>query len=151
MKKIKINQITYKLRHQYLTIHNLIMAAAVVAAVAWVWGSLNMMQRNYKLQKVMDDKSKELILAQLDVDKAKLEQRFYKTFEYQELAVRQRLNLVNPGEHVLVLPPNSEQAKVADDKAKDSRDDYPSSNFSQWLNFLSGANIRAISGKQLEK
>lgn len=149
--KIKINQIIYKMRHQYLTVHNLIMLAAVVVAIFWVWGSLDVMQRNYRLQKFLDDKSKELILAQLAVDKAELEQKFFKTVEYQELAVRQRLNLAYPGESVLILPANSEAVIKADKTKVIKEQDTPPSNFKHWLNFLSGANVRDLSTYQLVK
>lgn len=144
MKKINIRRTIYKIRHKYLTVNNAVLAAALIISAGWVWGSLDVMQRNYKLQKELDDKSRQLIVAQLDVETAKLEQRFYKTFEYQELAVRQRLNLVSPGESVIILPPYSEKAKNIDKTKVSISDEVPASNFSQWMNFLLGANIKNL-------
>jgi len=105
------------------------------------------MQKNFTLQKELDDKSRQLIVAQLDTDNAKLEQRYYQTDEYKELAVRQRLGLVTPGESVLILPPNSEAVKNADETAstKVSIVSAKISNFEQWANFLFGSNNRNIS------
>jgi len=148
MKKINIRRIIYHIRHNYLTLNNAVILIAFIIAAGWVWGSLDVMQRNYKLQKELDDKSRQLIVAQLDTDSAKLEQRYYKTDEYKELAVRQRLGLVTPGESVLILPANSESVKNAD-KANLVAVSVPEpvqlSNFSQWMNFLFGGNNKSIS------
>ncbi len=138
---MKLKQIYHQLRQQYLTTYNLILAVTVVVAIAWIWGSLGMMQRNYKLQKRLDDKERELMIAQLSVDKARLEQRYYQTVEYQELAVRERLNLALPGEHLLILPPNSEEAQQEE---KETIEEVPLSNFQQWVNFLTGVNARKM-------
>lgn len=141
MKKINIRRIYYRLRTKYFTLNNAVIAVAFIIAASWVWGSLGVMQRNYALQKELDDKKRQLIVAQLDVDTAKLQQRYYQTDEYQELAVRDRLGLVAPGESVLILPPNSEGAidadKVSPKVATISSE--PISNFQQWMNFLLGA------------
>lgn len=138
---MKLKQIYDRLRQQYFTTYNLILAITVIVAIFWIWGSLGMMQRNYKLQKRMDDKERELIIAQLSVDKARLEQRYYQTAEYQELAVRERLNLALPGEHLLILPPNSKEAQQEEETV---RPEEPLSNFQQWMNFLTGVNARRV-------
>lgn len=146
MKKINIRRIYYRVSHDYFTLNNMVVAIALVIAACWVWGALDVMQRNYRLQKELDDKSRQLIVAQLDVATARLEQRYYETFEYQELAVRQRLNLVTPGESVLILPQNSDQAKAADKSDEtSSTSEVAISNFSQWMNFLMGGNSKSIS------
>jgi len=147
MKKINIRRIYYRFRHEYLTLNNVVIVIAFIIAANWVWGSLEMMQRNFSLQKELDDKSRQLIVAQLDSENAKLEQRYYKTDEYKELAVRQRLGLVQPGERVLILPPNSEAVKNADKAAqvKPSVTIVQTSNFNQWMNFLFGGNSQRIS------
>ena len=148
MKKINIRRIIYQIRHKYLTLNNAVIAIALIIAAGWVWWSLDVMQRNYKLQKELDDKSRQLIVAQLDTDSARLEQRYYKTDEYKELAVRQRLGLVTPGESVLILPTNSDAVKNTD-KANSTAvsvpEPAPLSNFSQWMNFLFGGNSKSIS------
>jgi hypothetical protein len=147
MKKINIHRLYYKFKTDYLTLNNVVILVALVIAGNWVWGSLTMMQRNFTLQKELDDKSQQLIVAQLDTDNAKLEQRYYQTDEYKELAVRQQLGLVTPGESVLILPPNS-AAVIAEDKTASTSATVkvaPTSNFSQWMNFLFGTNNKNIS------
>lgn len=142
MKKINIRKIYYHFVHDYLTVNNAVIAIALIIASSWVWGSLQMMQRNYSLQRELDDKKRQLIIAQLDTENAKLEQRYYKTKEYQELAVRDKLGLVTPGERVLILSNNSnskEDASNLINKQKDSDNEIEySSNFRQWMNFLFG-------------
>ena len=100
-----------------------------------------MMQRNYSLQRELDDKKRQLMIAQLDTENAKLEQRYYKTKEYQELAVREKLGLVAPGESVLILTGDANYKEVASEDAKTTQkkqDIESSSNFRQWMNFLFG-------------
>ena len=146
MKKINIRRLYYLFRHKYCTLNNIVVTVGLVISIGWVWGSLEAMDRNYKLQKELDDKSRQLIVAQLDMENEKLQQRYYKTFEYQELAVRQRLNLVSPGESVLILPENSAEAKAVDEVSSgDNENDVPISNFNQWMNFLFGGNSKRIS------
>lgn len=146
MNKTNIRRLYYQVKHKYFTLNNAVIFVGVIIASGWVWGSLNVMQRNYRLQKDLDSKSRQLIIAQIDVETAKLEQRFYKTTEYQELEVRKRLNLVAPGESVLILPANSDEAKAIDkDTTTDvSTKEVPVSNFGQWMNFLFGGNASSL-------
>jgi hypothetical protein len=148
MKKINIRRLYYRISHDYFTVNNAVIAVGLMIAAGWVWGSLDVMQRNYSLQKELDDKSRQLIVAQLDNENAKLEQRYFRTDEYKELAVRQRLGLVTPGESVLILPPNSEAVKAADitNSVVSLAPQVSISNFTQWINFLFGNNNKNISG-----
>lgn len=147
MKKIKIRRIWYLLRHKYFTLNNGVILIAFMIAAGWVWGSLNVMQRNYDLQKELDDKSRQLIVAELDKDNAELEQRYYQTNEYKELAVRERLGLASPGEGVLILPENSQAAKDADKATTIATQIQVEKvgNFGQWMNFLFGGNNSSLS------
>lgn len=146
MKKINIRRIYYHIRHNYFTLNNLVIAIAFLIAAGWIWGSLGVMQRNYDLQKDLDYKKRQLQLADLQTSSLELESRYYKTREYQELAVRQDLGLVLPGEAVLVLPPNTQAAKDADTVTQSvSVTPTQISNFGQWMNFLFGANSKNAS------
>jgi hypothetical protein len=142
MKKINIRRIYYHIRHRYLTMNNIVIAVAFLIGLSWAWGSIGMMQRNYALQKEVDTKARNLKLAELETQNLKYEQRYYQSSEYQELEVRKRLGLANPGEHMLILPKNTQQAKDADVVVanKTVRVLEPTSDFQQWMNFLFGGN-----------
>lgn len=144
MKKINIRRIWYKLRNDYFTSNNVVILIALFIASGFVWGSLNVMQRNYKLQKELDDKTRQLLVVKLDNENAKLAQRYYNTVEYRELAVRDKLGLGEAGESVLILPRNSQAVIDSDTNTTNSAvvTEIKKSNFQQWVSFLAGGNLR---------
>lgn len=149
MKNINIRKFIYTVRHKYLTFNNLVVLTAFLIALGWVWGSLGVMQRNYGLQKEVDQKRRQLELAELQKDSLELQQRYYQTNEYKELAARESLGLVMPGEKLLILPENSEAAKKADAPtvALTAPAQESTSNLEQWLNFLFGGYSRSIENR----
>jgi hypothetical protein len=142
MKKTNIRRFIYHLRHRYMTMNNVVIGIAIIIGASWAWGSIGVMQRNYNLQKELDAKNRQQTLAELEVQNLTYQKKYYQSAEYQELAVRERMGSVNPGEKVLVLPPNSAAAKQADTvvSGKKPVSVEPLSNFQQWTNFLFGAN-----------
>lgn len=146
MRKINIRKFIYAVRHKYLTLNNVVILVAFLIAAGWVWGSLGMMQRNYSLQKEVDYKKRQLELVELQRDNLEFQKKYYATPEYQELAVRETLGLVRPGEKVLILPENSDTAKKADKApSEDIVVITQTSNIEQWINFLFGGYSRSIS------
>ena len=148
MKKINIQKIIYHIRHRYLTLNNVVILVAFLIAAGWVWASLGAMQRNYGLQKDIDLKKRQLQLTQLQRDNLSLQKSYYQTSEYQELAVRDTLGLVRPGEHTLILPPNSAAAIKADNTKTAAVAQLTTSNLEQWVNFLFGGYSKSISGNK---
>lgn len=105
-----------------------------------------MMQRNYELQRKLDGKERELLLTQLEVDTLTYQRAYYQTEEYQELAARRYLGLAQPGERVLNLPPNSQDVLEQDSQQRTPvAQAVQPTNFEQWLEFLSGQNVRDLS------
>ncbi|HEX6416403.1 MAG TPA: hypothetical protein VFZ62_02655 [Candidatus Saccharimonadales bacterium] len=146
MKNINIRKHYYHFKHRFLTMNNIVITVALVIGASWAWGSIEMMQRNYDLQKEVDTKYQQQRLAELQVATLEYEQNYYRSSEYQELAVRDKLNLADPGEKLLMLPPNSEQAKNAakgfEKTAAEAAE--PPSNLQQWTNFLFGGNHKDL-------
>lgn len=142
MRNININKIIYHVRHNYLTLNNVIIAVAFLIAASWIWGSLDMMQRNYALQKQIDYKKRQLELTELQRTNLSLEKSYYQTAEYQELAARESLGLVRPGESVLILPPNTVAAQ--DTTVAVAAATTQVSNLEQWINFLFGGYSKSI-------
>lgn len=142
MKKINIRKFYYHLRYRYFTMNNVVIGIALLIGAGWAWGSIEMMQRNYDLQKELDTRARQQKLVELETGNLALQQKYYQSSEYQELAVRERIGLVNPGEKALILPPNTQAAKDADNivTGKSPQSVEPTSNFQQWMNFLFGGN-----------
>lgn len=140
MKKINIRRFQYKIRHEVLTTNNLVVVVALLIAASWAVGSVQVMERNYMLQKQINSKKQQLKLAELETATLRFQKKYYQTDEYKELAVRQRLGLGFPGETSLILPPNSKQASASD--ANNSLDRVRTTNkvtnTEQWVNFLLG-------------
>jgi hypothetical protein len=148
MRHINTQKIIYHVRHRYLTLNNVVILVAFLIAAGWVWASLGAMQRNYGLQKDIDLKKQELQLTQLQKDNLALQQSYYQTAEYQELAARDSLGLVLPGEHALVLPPNSPKAIAEDATPTTTTPDLETtSDLEQWVNFLFGGYSKSISSE----
>ena len=139
MNKTNIKRFIYHLRRDILTTNNLVMVIAFFIAIGWATGSVSVLERNYKLQREIDAKQRQLKLAELEVATLKYEQRYYKSDEYKELAVRQRLGLALPGEKALILPPNSKAVtERSNQKATAPARAVQASNSEQWFNFLFG-------------
>ena len=145
MQNRQLKRFIYHVRHNYLTMNNIVLLVAAMIALSWAWSSVQAVQRNYQLQRDVDDKRRQLALTELQTATLEYEQRYYKSREYQTLEVKRRLGLAEPGEKVLVLPPNSQQAKAADPGGQSSdlslAVDAPAPPpFQQWMNFLFGGN-----------
>ncbi len=142
-----LRPLVYHIRHNYFTLNNVVIVVAFIIATGWVIGSLNAMQRNYTLQKTVDYEQQQLQLVQLQTTNLQLQQRYYQTAEYEELAARQSLDLALPGEHLLILPPNSPQAIAQDAGVASTVTTPKTSNLEQWVNFLFGGYSKAIAGQ----
>lgn len=118
------------------------MAVALVVGAGWAWASVGAMQRNYALQKEVDAKVRDQKLLELETQNLAFQQKYYKSAEYQELALRERMGLARPNERMLLLPPNTAEAKEADDKLakKTVLREPDESNVQQWINFIFGGN-----------
>lgn len=135
-----LKRVYYQLKHRYLTLNNVVIAAAIVLAISWAWGSIGLMQRNYGLQRDVDAQKRQAELLELQVATMKYQQEYYKSDEYKDLAARQYLGLASPGEKVLILPANSDKAKKDDTPQVQQAQAEPPSNLEQWFNFLLGNN-----------
>jgi cell division protein FtsB len=139
-KKINIRALYLIAKRRYFNYTTATVAIALFLAGSWAWGALSMMDRNYTLQKELDDKYRQLQLADLETSALEIEQKYFKTREYQELAARKNLGLVMPGESVLILPANTAKATSAQSSAASTV--AKPSNFSQWMKFFSGGNVK---------
>lgn len=143
MPKINIQRLIYHVRWRYLTLNNVVLAIAFVIGANWAWGSIEMMQRNYTLQRTLDLKRREQTLAELENATLAFEKKYHESTEYKELAARKYLGLGSPGEKLLILPPNTPAASKEQSVQAAAPEKAPS-NFKQWVDFLSGKNRRNL-------
>ena len=137
----RIRRTVYHIRYRYPT-REVITVLLVGIAITWfIWGSVQAMQKNYELKKVVEDKTRQAELTDLETKTLEYEQRYLQSEEYKKLAVRERLGYGDPGEKLLLLPPNSPEAtKAGGDASADIADAPKPSNLAQWGNFLFGGN-----------
>lgn len=134
--KTKFRRLSYKLRHDFLAIENIILILAIVLCLLWTYQSITAMSRNWALSEKLTTERKELELLNVEVEAAELENEYYQTSEYQELAARKYLDKQWPGEQMVVLPENSDSAKSKHQSTSVTQQERQYSNFEKWLKYL---------------
>ncbi|MDO4271815.1 MAG: hypothetical protein Q4C83_02440 [Candidatus Saccharibacteria bacterium] len=111
-----------------------VLLVTIVAVVAWILMTINVLNNNYKLQRQVDNAKLDNQITELENENLKLEQMYYQTDEYLELSSRSLLGKALPGENVVILPRiEHTETGSSDGKATTSK-----SNLDQWLDFLFG-------------
>lgn len=129
----------YKLRHEYLTFENVVLIIAIVLCLNWTYRSIEAMSRNSELAEKLNSIEKNLELRKVEVETAELENEYFESDEYKELAARKFAGKQLEGENMVYMPENSEAArnKHADEiavKEEEKKKEY--SNFEQWMMYL---------------
>ena len=137
MNKLKLKRLIYRIQHDYLTLNNVVIAAAILIAMSWAWGSIESMQKNYELQRSIDNKRQQVEIEKLQVALLEYESKYYQSEEYQELTIRQRTGKGLPGEKQLITQSFESATPTQKLSSSAKRTD---SNFQQWMNFLLGGN-----------
>ena len=139
MNKLKtwVRRVKFWLKHDFLTVENVVLLFAIVLCLVWTYQSITAMSRNWDLSERLTAEKKELELISVEVEAAELENEYYKSPEYQELLARKNMDKQLPGEKMVVMPQNTEEAK---NKHKDtievSMKEKEYSNFEKWMKFL---------------
>ncbi len=140
--KTKVRKGQYKLKHEVFVFDNIILIVAVVLCLAWTYGSITAMTRNWTLAQELISRQREKALLELEVETLELENEYYLSEEYQEIAARKYHNKKLPGETMIYLPDNSTAAKQKDSETSSPTVNTPTpeekSNFAQWMAFLFG-------------
>lgn len=139
--KTKFRKAGYWLKHDLLVFDNVVIIVAAICCLIWTWGSISSMTRNWSLAQEVASRQREKALLELEVETLELENEYYLSAEYQELAARKYQGKMLAGETMIYLPENSEAAKNKH-QSSEPTDVGPavaeSSNFEQWLTFLFG-------------
>lgn len=113
----------------------------VVAVFIWAsWATLGAIRNNYNLQTKVDELNEKIVQLQIDNERLEFSNEYYDTDEYLDLAARQNLNKIAPGERILVVPERDDQF-TGNTETVSSSTGTDRSNFSEWLNFLFSIDI----------
>ena len=134
--KAKTRRAKYYFSNDILTLSNIIMVSVIFISIIWVWGNITAMEKNYAIQKKLELKQRQALIDEISYKTLEYEQKYLKSSEYQELAVREKLGLAMPGEHVLIL------SKYPEEQKERRAETLKTSNFTQWINFLFGGNAQ---------
>ncbi|MBQ3452986.1 hypothetical protein IJG28_02190 [Candidatus Saccharibacteria bacterium] len=126
----------FKLRHDYLSVENVVLVLAVFLCLVWTYQSITAMSRNWALTEKLATEKKTLELLNVEVETAELENEYYRTEEYQELLARKYLNKQSSGEKMVVLPENSDAAKNKHAVKVERKTEKTRSNFEKWMMYL---------------
>ena len=135
MNKIKtiFRRLRYKLKHDFLTIENVVLIGAIVLCLVWTYQSVAAMSRNWELSEKLTAERKALELLNVEVETAELENEYYKSNEYQELMARRQLDKKLPGENMVVMPENSDTVKNKHKEVVEEKEEQNYSNFEKWI------------------
>ncbi len=138
--KTKLRQFRHFLKHDLFVADNIIIIITVTACLIFAWSTIMATSRNWTLAQELLEKRQEKALLELEVATLELENEYYASTEYQELAARSKQSKKLPGETVIYLPDNSDYAK---NKHKNNSETVAEitaepSNFKQWFQFLFG-------------
>ena len=129
-------KLKYKLRHDFLTVENVVLVVAFLFCLVWTYQSILAMSRNWELSERLMTQKKNLELVSLEIAAMELENEYYQTDEYQELMSRKDLDKKWSGENLVVLPENSEDAKNKHKKTESKVEEKTYSNFEKWMLYL---------------
>lgn len=141
--KTKFRKTQYWLKHDLFVFDNVVLMIALVFCLVWTWGSISSMTRNWNLAQELMNRQREKALLELEVETLELENEYYLSDEYQELAARKYQGKMLPGETMVYLTESSDSVEPSDKEvlpetviATDTM-----SNFEQWLAFLFGIRL----------
>ena len=98
--KNSLRRMRFKLKHDFLTVENVVLGLAVILCLTWTYQSIAAMSRNWELSEKLTAERKELELVSLEVEAAELANEYYKSEEYQELMARRNLDKKTSGENM---------------------------------------------------
>lgn len=138
MKGIKtaIRRLKYRLKYDFFAVENVVLVLAVILCLMWTYQSIVAMSRNWELTETLAKEKRELQLIEIETEELELENQYYGSNEYQELLARKFLDKQLPGENMVVMPSNSDEAKKKHDTQPSIVVEKQYTNFEKWINFL---------------
>lgn len=124
---------------------NIALYIFTIIVLAIAWSTIKTIQNNYQLQKQVAVLKQQNDVLSLQNNNQRLQNIYYQTDAYQELAARQNLGLAAPGEKILLVPksvalkyaPGVASTSGEATSTSDNRSHY-TKNFEAWRDFLIG-------------
>ena len=140
MERIKtgFRRIGYKAKRWFSGGHTIFLIG-VGAALLWTWGAIYATNRNWELEQRLNVRKNELAMLEIEIESLELENQYYASEEYQELAARDKRNKVADGETLVYLPANSDIAKHKHENIIVEEPIEEPTNFEQWMSFIFGS------------
>lgn len=134
----KTRRLKAKILQEILVPERIILAIIPGIVLAWMINSVANISKNWELQQEVIERETELAYLNLEVDNYELENQYYSSEEYQELAARRIQNKKLKDEVLVYLPENTERAKNKHREAtnEENRILNEKTNLDQWLSFL---------------
>ena len=134
--KAKIRRLNYKMKHDFLTVENIVLLFAIILCLVCTYQSIVSMSRNWELSERLTAEKRELELLSVEVEAAELENQYYASNEYQELIARKNLDKELNGENMVVMPENTEASKNKHRQEKVATKEKTYSNVEKWMLYL---------------
>ncbi len=134
----KVRRLKAKITQEIFSPGHILLALIPVYLLLLFFGSISNLSKNWQLQQETNEKRAELAYLTLQVDNLELENQYYSSEEYQELAARRFQNKKLSGEKLVYLPENTERARRRHKSASNEEKAIlnEKTNFDQWLSFL---------------
>lgn len=135
-------------RRQLTDARNIGLYIFAVIVLAITWSGIKTVKTNYELQKKISTLQQQNAVLKLQNENASLQNQYYQTDQYLELAARQSFGLAAPGDQILLIPkdvamkyvdPGLNSTTSSQAKA-DNRPQYKK-NLEAWRDFLLGRRL----------
>ncbi len=136
--KTSFRRLGYRIKRWFSQDHAIFLVGVGLCLI-WTWGAISAMSRNWELEQRLDARRNELAVLEVEIEELELENRYYASEEYQELAARDLRNKIADGETLIYLPENSDVAKHKHENIIIEEEIEEESNFEQWMSFIFGA------------
>lgn len=136
--RASFRRLRYRFKHGFPR-ERVFFAIAALVCLAWTFSAISAMSRNWELEQRLVAKRYERDVLQVEIESLELENQYYASEEYQELAARDKQNKIDEGETLIYLPDNSDYAKHKHDIAPVEEVREEPANYEQWLTFIFGS------------
>ena len=123
-------------------VRNVGLLVFVIIVLLISWSGVKSIQTNYGLQQEIARLSQQNDVHKLQNTNLELQNEYYNTPQYLEIAARQNLGLVSPGETVLLISNETalahtvEQPNEAVETSKVPKQPFWQRNFQRWIDFF---------------